>query len=205
MFLNKIKQNLAGFAAVVIAGTALTAIAPAHAVGTTVTTAQVSYTSVQRSNSTISGNSISVAATVGADETISNVWANLELADATHLFTAQTGDSIKLTATYTNVTDSSTANYFSASCTDWNARLSVSPFTWSNGNGCTAANGSNNVVSKTTALTNLAAGTYDNLSVNQNFNVNDSSISSGDQLTLSVAVYLVRGGVETALNLSTAN
>ena len=205
MFLNKIKQNLAGFAAVVIAGTALTAIAPANAAGTSVTTSQVSYTSVQRSNSTIAGNSISVAATVGANETISNVWANLELADATHLFTAQTGDSIKLTATYANVTDSSTANYFSASCTDWNARLSVSPFTWSNGNGCTSANGSNNVVSKTTALTNLAAGTYDNLSVNQNFNVNDSSISSGDQLTLSVAVYLVRGGVETALNLSTAN
>ena len=205
MFFNKIKQNLAGFAAVVIAGTALTAIAPANAVGTSVTTSQVGYTSVQRSTSTISANSITVAATVGADETLSNTWANLELADATHIFTAQSGDSIKLTATYVNVTDGSTASYMSASCTDWNARSSVSPYGWTYGNGCTSVSGSNNVVSKTTALTSLAAGTYDNLSVNQNINLNDSSISSGDQLTLTVQAFLVRGGVDTAMNLATGN
>ena len=119
MFLNKIKQNLAGFAAVVIAATALTAIAPANAVGTSVTTSQVAYTSVQRSNSTVTANSVAVSATVGTDETMSNIWANLELADSTHIFTAQAGDSIKLTATYANVTDNSTASYLYASCTDW--------------------------------------------------------------------------------------
>ncbi len=206
MFLNKLKQNLAGFAAVVIAGTALTAIAPANAAGTSVTTGEVSYTSVQRSNSTVTANSIVVAATVGANETISNVWANLELADSSHIFTAQSGDSIKLTATYANLTDNSTASYFSSSCTDWNSRLSVAPYTWTNGSdGCNSVNGSNNVVSKTTALTNLAAGTYDSLSINQNYNISDTSISSGDQLTLTVQAFLVRGGVDTALNLMTGN
>ena len=205
MFLNKIKQNLAGFAAVVIAATALTAIAPANAVGTSVTTSQVAYTSVQRSNSTVTANSVAVSATVGADETMSNIWANLELADSTHIFTAQAGDSIKLTATYANVTDNSTASYLYASCTDWNARSAVSPYGWTYGNGCTSVTGANNVVSKTTALTSLAAGTYDNLSVNQNFNITDSSISAGDQLTLTVAAYLVRGGVDTAINLATGN
>ena len=205
MFINKIKQNFAGFAAVAIAFAGFSAIAPANAVGTSVTTSQVGYTAVQRSNSTISANSMTVSATVGADETLTNLYADIQLAGTSNLFTAQAGDSLKVTGTYANVTDNSTASYMSTSCTNWSARLSSTPYTWTYGNGCNSTNGANNVVTKTTALTGLSAGTYDTLSFNQSFNLSDSSISVGDQLTFNVVVLLVRGGVETPLNIVTTN
>ena len=200
MFLNKIKQNFAGFAAVVIAAAGFAAVAPAHAVGTSVSTADVSYTSVMRGNASVSTNTITTNATVGASEQLLNVNSNVRLADSTNTLAIQSGDIIRATGTYSNLTDNSTALFISTNCVNINA---LSGSTWSYPNSCNSSSGSNNVVVSNTTLT-LAAGTYTSFTISNNFNITDSSISSGDQLRFVVAYTLVRGGVETALPIRTS-
>ena len=197
MFLNKIKQNLAGFAAVVVAAAGFTAIAPANAVATT---ADVTWTSVNRMNSTISNNTITVAATVGANETFQNVSSWVRLGDSSNNLAIQVGDIIRATGTYTNITDGSTASSINTNCVNISALSGVS---WSYPNSCNTAFGANNVVVSDTTLS-LAAGNYSSFTVSNNFNLSDSAISANDQLQFSVSYKLVRGGVETALPIRTA-
>ena len=197
MFLNKIKQNLAGFAVVALAFTGFAAVAPANAVATT---ADVTWTSVNRMNSTISSNTITVGATVGASENFQNVNAMVRLADSSNNLAIQVGDIIRATGTYTNVTDGSTASSISTNCVNINA---LSGVTWSYPNSCSSTTGSNNVVVSNTTLS-LAAGNYSSFTISNNFNLIDASMSAGDQLTFAISYSLVRGGVETALPIRNA-
>lgn len=204
MLIKTIKQNLAGFAAVAIAFTGLTAMAPAHAAGTSVTTDQVSYTTVNRQNVTSSANVLTLTGTVGADERLQNIWINADFADFANQFALQAGDQIKYTAVYSNLTDSSTLTYFSNSNTDFDGFNQTTSANFY-GNSSGMVQGTGNTLTRTVALTNFVAGNYSTLGVNINLNQTDPSISAGDNISVAVTFLLVRGGVESPLNLVGTN
>lgn len=195
MLLNKIKQNFAGFAAVVIAASGFAAIAPANAAGTAFTIADVGYTSVARTNSTLSSNTITLTATVGADERLSNIYFDADFADSQNQLAIQAGDAIKSQMVYTNLTDGSTASYLYGSSSNYDGWNGTTTY-YGNGSGAT---GSNNTVSRTTSLTSFTAGNYSRVSLWENFNLTDSAISANDNLQFVATYWLVRGGNEIPL------
>ena len=204
MLIKTIKQNFAGFAAVAIAFTGLTAMAPAHAAGTSVTTAEVTYTSVNRQNVTTNANVLTLTGTVGADERLQNIWINADFADFANQFALQAGDQIKYTAVYSNLTDSSTLTYFSNSSTNFDGFNQTTSANFY-GNSSGVVSGTGNTLTRTVALTNFVAGNYSTLGIDINLNQSDPSISAGDNLSVAVTFLLVRGGVESPLNLVGAN
>lgn len=197
MILNKIKQNLAGFAAVTLAAAGFTAIAPASAAGTAFSIADVGYTSVSRTTTTLSTNTITLTATVGADERLSNVYFDADFADGSNQLALQAGDSIKSQMVYTNLTDNSTASYFNAGSSNYDAWNGTNTY---NGSG-SPSNGSGNTVTRTVALSTVTAGNYSRLGLWESFNITDSAISANDNLRFVATYWLVRGGVETPLTV----
>lgn len=195
---QRIKEVKLPFIAVIAALAFGGIVAPANAAGTSVTSADLLYTTINRGVSTIASNTISTTATVLANERVNGSYGWAEFADPQHLLTLQAGDSIKVSATYTNVTRASTASAISLTYTSWNGGNSGSQTNYS-GSAPTSVTGANNTVSRTFALSTFPAGTYDNFYVNVNANLTDSAIAANDQIKFEYSYYLVRGGVETAL------
>jgi hypothetical protein len=177
-------------------------VAPASAAGTSVTAADIINTTVNRGTTTSSANSITVTATMASGETLGGAYAFTTLSDAQHQFTLQANDSIKVVATYTNLTSGTNATSISMGYTSWYGYQQGQNTSISGSNG-TTVNGSANTASKTAALTNLTAGTYDAINLNSNMNVTDAAVAAGDQVRIVYEYYLVRGGVESAFNLVT--
>ena len=202
MLISKIKQNLAGFAAVVVASAAFTAIAPATAAGTSVTTPEVSYLSVTRTNNSVSSSSLTATATVGSDERMQNIYSYANLAENANQVAIQAGDQLKVTGTYTNLTDNSTVSYLSSSCSDWSS-LPAGSSTWSYGNSCAMTSSQTNTISKTVGI-GLSAGNYSGLRMNMSFNLGDASMSAGDQIRFVISYSLVRSGSDIPLTIRTS-
>jgi hypothetical protein len=173
-------------------------VAPASAAGTSVTGAQFLKTTVNRGTSSSTGNETTALATLGANETFSGGYMSIQAASPSNTLAIQAGDSIKVTATYTNVTSGTTATSISMSWLDVNGlRVGSQVSNYANAN--FNATGSNNTVTGTATPSNLPAGTYESFYVNVGVNITDAAATANDQLRIVTSFTLVRGGVETAL------
>ncbi|MDE2387103.1 MAG: hypothetical protein KGL77_05360 [Actinomycetales bacterium] len=198
MILNKLKQNLAGFAVVAVAFAGFSAIAPANAVGTSVTTGQVSSTNVSRGTKTISGNTATLTATSAADDRISNFNMYISLASVGSQFALQAGDSFKVSVVYANATHPGTLTYNYMGGGNVEGSLAAGGYNSATGN-TSSANGTGNTFTRTYNSTGMTAGNYSSLYVYFNGSYNDPNFVGGDQVSVAATVSLVRGGVETVM------
>ncbi len=201
MILNKIKQNIAGFSAVVIAATGFAAISPANAAGTSVTSADVTQVYVSRgSGVTVSGNTITQTGTLGADESFQNSYVAIDFADNGSPLALQLGDTFRVTATYTNVTDNTTATYSNLNTANIYAFGGPSSMSYY-GNAYSFPSSSNGTVTGVVAVNSpgLVNGNYTSLRISTGVNINDAGLGVGDQFRFVYSFKLIRNSVETDL------
>ncbi len=199
MILNKIKQNLAGFAAVAIAASGFAAATPAVAAGTSVTSGDVSTLYVSRSNNVVvSGNTVTQTATMGADETLQSPYVSIDFADFNNQISLQAGDEFRATVTYTNITDNATSTYTRLNNLNLNAWSGAQNYY---GNAYNFNSTSTGTATGTVGFNSpgVATGNYSNFDISVGVNITDTGLGAGDQLQFVYSFKLIRGGVETDL------
>lgn len=174
-------------------------VAPANAVGTTLTSTDILRTTINRGTTTYNSNTTSTVATVGAGERATGAFGYANFATPQSPISLQAGDSIKINARYTNLTSSSTASSISIGYLSWSGNIQSSN-SYYNGNASASVSGSNNSATRTEPLSTFVTGTYDSFYINVNLNFTDSAIATGDQVKAEFDFFLVRGGTETPLN-----
>jgi hypothetical protein len=196
LFINKIKQNFAGFAAVAIAFAGFSAIAPANAVGTTTTAGQVGYTYANRGTVATSSNSVTITSTVTANTQMNTAYASVSLATVGNAVTLQSGDSLRVTAAYTNLTTNVVPSVIASSMTNiYGASAAVSSYST-----VTSATGT---VVKDVPLTNFGGsftpGSITQMDTQVNINWSSTGMNTGDQVRVVFTYELLRGGSTIAL------
>ena len=196
MFINKIKQNFAGFAAVAIAFAGFSAIAPANAVGTTTTAGQVGYTYANRGTVSTSSNSVTITTTVTANTQMNNAYASVSLANFGNALTLQANDSLRLTTTYANLTTNVAPSMLTSSMTNiYGASAAVSSYT--------SVSSTTGTVVKDIPLTTgggaFTPGSITQMDAQANVSWSTTGMNTGDQIRVVFTFELLRGGSTVAL------
>jgi hypothetical protein len=196
---QKIREVKLPFLAVVAALAFGGIVAPASAAGTSITSADVLSTLVQKGVVSLpTASTIAATEPLETAERIDGAYVNAEFASAGSPLTIQAGDKVKISATYTNLDSATTATTFNAI----QSYLAVNVTTQSQATHLSAMDtvaGSNNTVTKEATFSGLNAGSYVEFNLSANFSIADAAAVAGDRLRVVTSFALVRGGSEITL------